>query len=141
MTTTKRRKFMGPLASAEWHTGIAYAYEFIDEEVAGEMAVAGIPRNPSGEFSGMAEYAALARVADRKVAEYVAYARRNRQTWEWIGTRLGVTPQAAQQRFGKLPAPPLALSKDHRDEDCITVHLRRDKKGWGCKCGAFGKLD
>jgi hypothetical protein len=140
MTTTKRKK-MGPLPSAEWHTGIAYAYQFIDEEVAAELVAAGIPLSPSGEFSGMAEYAALARVADRKVAEMVAYARRNRQTWEWVGDRLGVTAQAAQQRFGKLPVPPLDLHKDHNGDDCVTVHLRRDRKGWGCKCGAFGKLD
>lgn len=138
---TTKRKVMGPLSSAEWHTGIAYAYEFIDEEVAAELVAAGIRRNPSGEYSGMAEYAALARVADRKVAEYVAYARRNGQTWAWVGERLGVTAQAAQQRFGKLPVPPIDLRKNHRDEECVTIHLRRDRKGWGCKCGAFGKLD
>jgi hypothetical protein len=140
--TTKRRKFMGPLSDTEWSTGLAYGYGFIDEEVAEELAR--IPLNPSGEHAPMAEYAALARVAERKAAEGVAYARRNGMTWQWIGERLGVTAQAAQQRYGKLPKPPMLLRADHGPE-CADTHiperLRRDRKGWGCKCGAAGELD
>lgn len=78
-------------------------FGFIDDDMAEELA--GIPTDPSGRHAALAEYAALARVAARKTAEGVAYARRDGATWQWIGERLGVTAQAAQQRYGKVTRP------------------------------------
>ena len=143
-----RRKVMGPLEGTKWHTGIAYAYGFIDEQVAQQLER--IPRNPSGEHSGMAEYAALARVAEHHVCEYVAYARRNGRiyrykddvgSWEWIADRLGCTPREAARRYEKLPEPPLTRPEHAADCSASREHLRMDRKGWGCPCGATGKLD
>ena len=47
---------------------------------------------------GMAN--ALTRLADELVDRYVERARRSGESWTRIGDRLGVTKQAAQQRFG-----------------------------------------
>lgn len=48
--------------------------------------------------------AALARArSERQVAEAVELARRSGLSWKRIGTELGITAQAAQQRYG--PAP------------------------------------
>jgi len=150
MISTKRKP-MGPLPDTEWRTGIAYAYGIIDELVTAELER--IPRDPSGEHSGMAEYAALARVAEHHVAEYVAYARRNARisrpangvgSWEWIAERLGCTPIQAEKKYGKLPEPPLGVMRKDHGPACgeyPTERLRRDLKGWGCACGAAGKLD
>ena len=146
MTTAKHRKFMGPLADTEWSTGLAYSYGYVDQDVAQELTR--IPRQPSGEYSVLAERAALARAADHGVAEAVAFAKRT-MTWQWIGDQLGVTAQAAQQRYGKIPPPPDEYRWDsptqssvrlHTDEGC-SASLRRDRKSWGCKCGAVGRLD
>lgn len=144
--TTASRKFPQPLPDTEWHTFLALSYDRIDEEVAGVLER--IPLQPSGEYSVLAERSALVAVAERRTAEAVAFAKRS-MTWQWIGEQLGVTAQAAQQRYGKLPAPPDEYDWDsktkrsitrHTDEGCF-AQLRRDRKGWGCKCGAVGKLD
>lgn len=139
---TTKRKFYGPIAEAVWSTGLALSYEFIDEDVAEELQR--IPLQPSGQHSVLAEYAGLVAVAERRAAECVSYARANGMSWQWIGDQLGVTPQAAQQRYGKLPKP-VFVSRDAHGDECqartITERLRRDRKGWGCKCGAAGKLD
>ncbi len=138
MTTSKHTP-AGPGAT-QWHTGIAYAYGIIDKLVAEELQHTGIAPDLVGTHSGLAEYAALARVADHHVAEYVAHMRRNGvKSWAAIGEQIGVTAQAAQQRFGKLPPVP-ADTGGHKHEDCY-LRLRRDRKGWGCKCGAVGSLD
>lgn len=143
---TSKRKIPGPLADAEWHTFLALGYQFIDEEVAEELGR--IPKQSSGEWSGLAEHAALVRVAEHRTSEYVAFAKRS-MSWAWVGEQLGVTAQAAQQRFGKIPAPPDEYRWDsdtkkgislHTEDGC-RVRLRRSRKGWGCKCGALGKLD
>src|SRR4051794_19256953 len=112
MTTT--RKFHGPLADTEWKTGLAITFDSIDEDVADELRR--IPVQPSMEHSVLAERAALTRVAERRMAECVANARDNGMSWAWIGAQLDVTPQAAQQRFGKLPRRPIVLKAQHGPE-------------------------
>lgn len=145
--TIKRRKFMGPLADEEWRTGLAITYPHVDEDVAEELAR--VPVQPSGEHSVLAERAALVRAAERRTAEAVIYARGNRMSWQWIGDQLGVTAQAAQQKYGKLPSQPDEYRWDSANQKAASLHtedgcharLRRDRQGWGCKCGAVGKLD
>lgn len=139
---TNARKRYGPDPETEWRTGLAITYDRIDEEVAEELER--IPLQPSGQHSVLAEHAALTRVAERRTAETVAFARQNGMSWAWVGDQLGVTPQAAQQRFGKLPKPPYTIRSEHGPEcgeAMIPERLRRDRKAWGCKCGVVGVLD
>lgn len=108
-----------------------------------DLELAGIPVQPSGSHSVLAEDAAMVRAAERRTAESVAYARQNGMSWAWVGEQLGVTPQAAQQRFGKIP-PPVRVPVDQHGPACaggFTERLRRDRRGWGCPCGAAGQLD
>lgn len=108
-----------------------------------DLELAAIPVQPSGQHSVLAEDAALVRAAERRTAESVACARQNGMSWAWVGEQLGVTPQAAQQRFGKVP-PPVYVPTDQHGAECaggFTTRLRRDRKGWGCPCGAAGQLD
>src|SRR3954463_13746377 len=55
-------------------------------------------------------------VAEELLDRYVAAARENGRSWSEIGTALGVSKQAAQQRFVSTPADPTAWPKDF-DED------------------------
>ncbi len=60
-----------------------------------------------GDEVGVAEYllrrAALARArSERQVAEAVGVARRAGLPWRRIGAELGITAQAAQQRYGQI---------------------------------------
>lgn len=62
---------------------------------------------PPGDEVGVAEYllrrAALARArSERQVAEAVGIARRAGLPWRRIGAELGITAQAAQQRYGQI---------------------------------------
>jgi hypothetical protein len=59
----------------------------------------------------VAEYllrrAALARArSERQVAEAVVEARRAGMSWKKIGAQLGISAQAAQQRYGTIGATP-----------------------------------
>jgi hypothetical protein len=109
-----------------------------------DAELADVPVQASGAYSVPAEEAAMGRVAERRTAESVAYARQNGMSWSWVGQQLGVTPQAAQQRFGKTP-PPVRVPLDQHGPACagsvFTERLRRDRTGWGCPCGAAGPLD
>jgi predicted ArsR family transcriptional regulator len=49
----------------------------------------------------VAEYGDQARHVDQKLRALVAQARSEGASWEQIGQALGITKQAAQQRFGK----------------------------------------
>jgi hypothetical protein len=68
----------------------------IDEAVADELAHLNTPTT----LRVVAEYGALARHADEMLRQVVGNARGNGATWKAIGDSLGVTAQAAQQRFG-----------------------------------------
>lgn len=52
--------------------------------------------------TALGEYAAVAQVVQRRIAEMVESHRTHepRKSWAAIGAELGVTAQAAQQRFG-----------------------------------------
>ncbi len=55
---------------------------------------------PGGALVALDELAYTARVVDDLTFVLVDQARRNGESWSAIGTALGVTKQAAQQRYG-----------------------------------------
>jgi hypothetical protein len=59
-------------------------------------------------------------VADQLLDRYVAAAREDGRSWSEIGAALGVSKQAAQQRFVVAPVDPTAWPKDF-DEDARAV--------------------
>lgn len=52
---------------------------------------------------------AFARAADELTAEAVRDARQAGDSWAQIGSALGVSKQAAQQRYGRRPVSPASL--------------------------------
>lgn len=145
MTAPLRRRPAGPIEpDGGWRSPLAYAWGLIDGEIADDLE-----RHPPtlGKYhTVMAEYAALRRYAEHKLAECVAFARRNAWSngwsWEDLAGEIGMTAREAERLFGKIPSPPF-LSNEHHTEGCdsLSVHLRRDRKAWGCPCGAAGTLD
>lgn len=77
---------------------MVHAYGSLAQDIADLMA--------TGAYSDtcLGEYAALAEVARRRLTEAVQVARLHEpvKPWAQIGAELGVTAQAAQQRFGKV---------------------------------------
>src|SRR3954463_16564226 len=61
-------------------------------------------------------------VADELLDRYVAAARENGRSWSEIGTALGVSKQAAQQRFVSTPVDPTAWPKDFDEDARAVVH-------------------
>ena len=73
----------------------------IDEMTAGVASTMAVTNGePETGFRVLREHAALARVADVRLAEVVASARKNGASWTQIGRAIGVSKQAAQQRYG-----------------------------------------
>ncbi len=67
-----------------------------------------VRRHGGGELTvgaALAATAALRDAADRKLYVLVGYAREAGASWASIGEALGVTTQAAHQRFGPKPDP------------------------------------
>src|SRR3954470_5179945 len=61
-------------------------------------------------------------VADELLDRYVAAARDDGRSWSEIGAALGVSKQAAQQRFASTPADPTAWPKDFDQDARAVVH-------------------
>lgn len=67
-----------------------------------------VQRTGDGELTvgaALAATAALREAADRKLFDLVAFARDSGASWAAIGEALGVTTQAAHQRYGPKPSP------------------------------------
>ena len=80
-------------------TGIYWT--LIDEQTVGVADTMAVTNGePETGFRVLREHAALARVADVRLAEVVASARKNGASWTQIGRAIGVSKQAAQQRYG-----------------------------------------
>jgi hypothetical protein len=58
-----------------------------------------------GDIDAIADLAAIASEADNAMRRAVTGLRKAGYSWTDIGTRLGVTKQAAQQRWGNDPTP------------------------------------
>jgi hypothetical protein len=89
----------GPAAAAE---------SIIDEAMRGLVSKSG-----DGELTvgaALAATAALRDAADRKLYVLVGFAREAGASWASIGEALGVTTQAAHQRFGPKPTSKAAKS-------------------------------
>lgn len=141
-TTTSRRRISGPVEpDGGWRSPLAYAWGIIDTEIADDLDQH--PPTLGKYHTVMAEYAALRRYAEHRLAECVAYARRNvhanRWSWEDLAGEIGMTAREAERLFGKIPPPPFLSAEHHADGcDVLSVHLRPDRKGWYCPCGAIG---
>src|SRR5215213_6858002 len=61
-------------------------------------------------------------VAEELLDRYVAAAREEGRSWSEIGTALGVSRQAAQQRFVSTPVDPTAWPKDFDEDARAVVH-------------------
>ena len=75
----------------------------VDEAMRGLVA-----RSGEGELTvgaALSATAALRDAADRKLFELVGFAREAGASWSSIGEALGVTTQAAHQRYGSKVAP------------------------------------
>src|SRR4051812_18493242 len=64
-------------------------------------------------------------VADELLDRYVAAARDDGRSWSEIGAALGVSKQAAQQRFVSTPVDPTAWPKDFDQDARAVVHAAR----------------
>ena len=83
--------------------GPAGAADAIVDEAMREL----VQRTGDGELTvgaALAATAALREAADRKLFDLVGFARTSGASWAAIGEALGVTTQAAHQRFGPKPA-------------------------------------
>ena len=57
-------------------------------------------RVASGDVEALVDLVALSTLIDTAIADAVKGLRKNGYSWAEIGTRLGITRQAAQQRWG-----------------------------------------
>ncbi len=65
-----------------------------------------IPEDEVGVAEHLLRRAALARArSERQISEAVEVARRAGVSWKRIGTELGISAQAAQQRYGSVIKP------------------------------------
>ena len=73
----------------------------IDEMTAGVASTMAVTNGePETGFLALREHAALARLAESRLIDFVAAARQNGASWSQIGRAIGVSKQAAQQRYG-----------------------------------------
>lgn len=89
--------------------GPAGAVESLVDEAMRELVL----RTGDGELTvgaALAATAALRDTADRKLFDLVGFARDAGASWAAIGEALGVTTQAAHQRFGPKPSTKAAGS-------------------------------
>ena len=89
--------------------GPAGAVESLIDEAMRELVL----RTGDGELTvgaALAATAALRDAADRKLFDLVGFARDAGASWSAIGEALGVTTQAAHQRFGPKPSTKAAGS-------------------------------
>ena len=70
------------------------------------------PGPPPDVLDWVTAAGAAARQARRDLAAAVIRARSQGRSWTQIAGRLGITRQAAQQRFGRDPAPQAVLTQD-----------------------------
>lgn len=70
-----------------------------------DPAVLGAPGSGASDLRRIGEAAAAIDVARAGLAAAVAEARRQGRSWGQIGMVLGVTKQAARERFGTTPRP------------------------------------
>ena len=78
------------------------------DDIVGEAMRGLVVRSGAGELTvgaALAATAALRDAADRKLFELVSFAREAGASWSSIGDALGVTTQAAHQRYGSKVAP------------------------------------
>lgn len=143
MTAPLKIKRTGPVEpEGGWRSPLSYAWGLIDSDIADDLE----RRPPTlGKYhTVMAEYAALRRYAEHRLAVCIAYARRNAYSnkWSWddIAGEIGMTAREAERLFGKVPPPPF-LSKEHHAADCdyLAMHLSQDWKTWDCPCGETAK--
>lgn len=88
-------------------------------------AAASIDRDPAGALRVVGAAAVAAEEAQRLLREGVVSARRAGNSWEAVGRVLGVSRQAAQQRFGSLfdePSP----AADRKVVTRVTVRNEMD---------------
>ena len=80
-------------------TGIYWT--LIDEQTVGVADTMAVTNGePETGFLALREHAALARLAESRLIDFVAAARQNGASWSQIGRAIGVSKQAAQQRYG-----------------------------------------
>lgn len=80
-------------------TGIMW--QVIDEQTAGIASTMAVTNgDPETGFLALREHAALARLAESRLIDIVHAARKNGASWSQIGRAIGVSKQAAQQRYG-----------------------------------------
>jgi hypothetical protein len=70
----------------------------LEEEIRSNASVLGLAREDLGELHGLA---ALATLVFDLIADTVADARKDGHSWAQIGEAIGMTRQAAQQRYGR----------------------------------------
>lgn len=70
-------------------------------EIRSRVAIACTATESGHHISAVADLAAARRELDMMIAETVAVARVQGETWAAIAASLGVTMQAAQQRYGR----------------------------------------
>ncbi len=81
--------------------GAAAADEIVDDAMRDHVRRVGAGELTVG--AALAATAAIREAADRKLFELVGFAREAGASWSSIGEALGVTTQAAHQRFGPKP--------------------------------------
>jgi 1-deoxy-D-xylulose 5-phosphate reductoisomerase len=70
-------------------------------KLAEEFDPTGVPMDDTTDLRTLAEAVDAVRVGEARVRELVARARANGRSWGEIGIALGVSPQAARERFAE----------------------------------------
>jgi hypothetical protein len=88
----------------------------IDDRLVDELERIGVEERASI----LAEFAASSRVALHQIAEIIGDDRNAgpRSSWVWIASQLGVTQEAAHERYGKISPPAWDSRFQHTDEHC-----------------------
>jgi hypothetical protein len=90
-------------------------------------------RAPAGPLdqveAALAVGAELASGADELIGQFVTGARDAGCTWTEIGARMGVSKQAARQRYGPVTPRPAGLARKPRLEACLAAAGREAAAG------------